>query len=198
MMGDNGPLNYYPGTHGPDGWTVWYAGHPILLVVTGAVLVGLTAIYACATIAFGFRFSNLTQSRHIDARPLRLFAPPGLSVEEPVLVDLDRAGAVHRLVRRCGAGDDHAARAASAASITGAPRPRNGICRLTRTIRHIPPGWTATAWCRARSTGCWGASARVSRTKRHSRALHCHRRFLTEAPAGWRDCRRCCIGIAAR
>jgi len=60
MMGDNGPLNYYPGTHGPDGWTIWYAGHPILLAVTGAVLVGLTAVYACATIAFGFRFSNLT------------------------------------------------------------------------------------------------------------------------------------------
>ena len=60
LMADNGPLDYHPGTHGSDGWSIWFAGHPILLVVIGGVLVGLTAVYAWATVAFGFRFSNLT------------------------------------------------------------------------------------------------------------------------------------------
>ncbi len=57
LMGDDGPLDYHPGT---SDWMHWFAGHPLLLAATGAVLVGLTAIYAWATIAFGFRFSNLT------------------------------------------------------------------------------------------------------------------------------------------
>ncbi len=57
LMGDGGPLDYHPGT---SDWTHWYAGQPVLLALTGAVLVALTAIYAWATIAFGFRFSNLT------------------------------------------------------------------------------------------------------------------------------------------
>ena len=60
LMANGGPLDYYAGTHGPDGWTIWFAGQPILLAVIGATLVGLTAIYAWATMAFGFRFSNLT------------------------------------------------------------------------------------------------------------------------------------------
>ena len=57
LMGDGGPLDYHPGT---SDWMHWFAGHPLLLAGTGVVLVGLTAIYAWATIAFGFRFSNLT------------------------------------------------------------------------------------------------------------------------------------------
>jgi protein-S-isoprenylcysteine O-methyltransferase Ste14 len=57
LMGDNGPLDYHIGT---SDWTHWFQGHPILLIPIGVVLVGLTAIYAWATIAFGFRFSNLT------------------------------------------------------------------------------------------------------------------------------------------
>lgn len=57
LMGQGGPLDYHPGT---AEWTHWYAGHPVLLAANGVVLVGLTAIYAWATIAFGFRFSNLT------------------------------------------------------------------------------------------------------------------------------------------
>jgi len=57
LMADGGPLDYHPGT---SDWTHWMAGQPILLAVTGATLVCLTAIYAWATIAFGFRFSNLT------------------------------------------------------------------------------------------------------------------------------------------
>lgn len=60
LMDDGGPLDYHPGTYGGDGWMHWFAGHPLLLAVTGAVLVGLTAVYAWATMAFGLRFSNLT------------------------------------------------------------------------------------------------------------------------------------------
>ncbi len=57
LMGDNGVLDYHPGT---ADWTYWFAGHPWILGGLGAVLVVLTAIYAWATIAFGLRFSNLT------------------------------------------------------------------------------------------------------------------------------------------
>ncbi|MFN3433864.1 MAG: methyltransferase family protein [Sphingomonas sp.] len=57
LMETGGPLDYHPGT---QEWTDWFAGHPILLAVWGAVLVVLTAIYAWATVAFGLRFSNLT------------------------------------------------------------------------------------------------------------------------------------------
>ena len=57
LMSDGGPLDYHIGT---ADWTHWFQGHPLLLSLVGAVLVGLTAIYAWATIAFGFRFSNLT------------------------------------------------------------------------------------------------------------------------------------------
>lgn len=57
LMSDGGPLDYHQGS---ADWTYWYAGHPWVLGVVGAVLVGLTAIYAWATVAFGMRFSNLT------------------------------------------------------------------------------------------------------------------------------------------
>ena len=57
LMGDGGVLDYHPGT---ADWVYWLQGHPWLLGAFGAVLVGLTAIYAWATIAFGIRFSNLT------------------------------------------------------------------------------------------------------------------------------------------
>lgn len=57
LMADGGPLDYHPGT---ADWTHWFAGSPVLLWMTGAVLVGLAAIYAWATMAFGLRFSNLT------------------------------------------------------------------------------------------------------------------------------------------
>lgn len=57
LMDAGGPLDYHPGT---AEWTYWLAGHPIALAATGAVLVALTAIYAWSTVAFGMRFSNLT------------------------------------------------------------------------------------------------------------------------------------------
>jgi len=57
MMGDNGPLDYHPGT---AEWAYWLEGQYVLTTIVGALLVALTAIYAWATVAFGMRFSNLT------------------------------------------------------------------------------------------------------------------------------------------
>lgn len=57
LMDNNGPLDYHVGT---QSWFDWFAGHPVLLAVWGAMLVVLTGIYAWATVAFGPRFSNLT------------------------------------------------------------------------------------------------------------------------------------------
>ena len=57
LMGQGGPLDYHQGS---ADWSYWLGNYPWLLPVLGAVLVGLTAIYAWATIAFGLRFSNLT------------------------------------------------------------------------------------------------------------------------------------------
>jgi hypothetical protein len=41
-------------------WNVWFQGYPVLLAIWAGVLVFLTATYAWATVAFGIRFSNLT------------------------------------------------------------------------------------------------------------------------------------------
>lgn len=57
MMDDGRPFDYRPGT---ADWVHWMQGHPTMLWVTGAMLVALTAVYAWATMAFGLRFSNLT------------------------------------------------------------------------------------------------------------------------------------------
>ncbi len=57
LMGGDGPLNYHQGT---ADWVHWTAGYPALQIAWGGVLVVLTAIYAWATVAFGLRFSNLT------------------------------------------------------------------------------------------------------------------------------------------
>ena len=57
LMNAGGPLDYRPAS---ADWLFWLQGHPILMAMTGFVLVALTAIYAWATVAFGLRFSNLT------------------------------------------------------------------------------------------------------------------------------------------
>ena len=100
LMDAGGPLDYHPGT---QDWTVWFAGHPLLLGVWGTMLVGLTAIYAAATVAFALLEPH--QPGDPDPWPLCLVAPSRLSVEEPVLVAVDAARAHHREHRRCGARD---------------------------------------------------------------------------------------------
>lgn len=57
LMDRGGPLDYHVGT---AEWSVWFAGHDWLLWLWAALLVALTAVYAWATVAFGPRFSNLT------------------------------------------------------------------------------------------------------------------------------------------
>jgi protein-S-isoprenylcysteine O-methyltransferase Ste14 len=57
LMNSGGPLDYHVAT---SDWAYWFGGHIWLLWIWGAALVLLTAIYAWATVAFGLRFSNLT------------------------------------------------------------------------------------------------------------------------------------------
>jgi protein-S-isoprenylcysteine O-methyltransferase Ste14 len=76
LMADGGVLDYHPGTRGGDGWSIWLAGHPVLLGIVGATLVGLTAIYAWATMAFGLRFSNLTHRGILTHGPYRFTRHP--------------------------------------------------------------------------------------------------------------------------
>ena len=57
MMNPGGPLDYQ---HDENAWVFWLQAHPTMLALVGVVLVVLTAIYAWATVAFGLRFSNLT------------------------------------------------------------------------------------------------------------------------------------------
>ncbi|WP_375397469.1 methyltransferase family protein [uncultured Sphingomonas sp.] len=73
LMGNNGPLDYHPGT---ADWTHWFAGHDVVLATWGAMLVALTAIYAWATIAFGLRFSNLTHRGILTHGPYRFSRHP--------------------------------------------------------------------------------------------------------------------------
>jgi len=60
LMGEGAPLDYLSGTAGQSGWTFWLENYPLATALMGAWLVFLTGVYAWATVAFGFRFSNLT------------------------------------------------------------------------------------------------------------------------------------------
>jgi protein-S-isoprenylcysteine O-methyltransferase Ste14 len=73
MMDDGRPFDYRPGT---ADWTHWMQGHPTLLGITGAVLVVLTGIYAWSTVAFGLRFSNLTNRGILTHGPYALSRHP--------------------------------------------------------------------------------------------------------------------------
>lgn len=76
LMADGGPLDYHVGTRGEEGWTIWLAAWPPLMWAVGALLVGLTAIYAWATMAFGLRFSNLTHRGILTHGPYALSRHP--------------------------------------------------------------------------------------------------------------------------
>jgi protein-S-isoprenylcysteine O-methyltransferase Ste14 len=68
LMNSGGPLDHHYAT---QDWSWWLAGHPLLLSVTGAILVLLTGYYAWATVAFGLRFSNLTHRGILTHGPYR-------------------------------------------------------------------------------------------------------------------------------
>lgn len=73
LMGNGGPLDYHPGT---SDYSHWLAGYDVALWIVGAVLVALTAVYAWATLAFGFRFSNLTHRGIITHGPYAITRHP--------------------------------------------------------------------------------------------------------------------------
>ncbi len=66
ILMNGGPLDYRVG--GSD-WGYWLGGHDNLMILWGALLVCLTAIYSWATMAFGIRFSNLTHRGIITHGP---------------------------------------------------------------------------------------------------------------------------------
>lgn len=68
LMGGGGPLDYHAG--GAE-WDHWTQGSAALQWLLGGWLVVLTAIYAWATVAFGLRFSNLTNRGILTHGPYR-------------------------------------------------------------------------------------------------------------------------------
>ncbi len=73
LMNPGGPLFYQEGT---AAWHAWLSGQTVLLWIWGALLIGLNAIYAWATVAFGIRFSNLTHRGIITHGPYRFTRHP--------------------------------------------------------------------------------------------------------------------------
>ncbi len=73
LMNAGGPLDYHQGT---AEWSYWLEGQPVLLGIVGFILVALTAVYAWATVAFGFRFSNLTHRGILTHGPYAITKHP--------------------------------------------------------------------------------------------------------------------------
>ena len=73
LMETGRPLDYHPGT---ADWVHWLQQYPVLMAVDGALLVLLTGIYAWATVAFGFRFSNLTHRGILTHGPYAISRHP--------------------------------------------------------------------------------------------------------------------------
>lgn len=57
-------------------WGAWLANSPVAYGLWGAGILGLTAIYAWATVVFGARFSNLTHRGIITSGPYRYTKHP--------------------------------------------------------------------------------------------------------------------------
>lgn len=57
-------------------WDVWLAAHPALFYACGIVIIGLSLIYALATVAIGYRMSNLTYRGLITSGPYRFTKHP--------------------------------------------------------------------------------------------------------------------------
>lgn len=76
MMDDGGPFDYRVANYAEDGWFHWFAGHDVLLWGIALAMVALTALYAWATVAFGLRFSNLTNRGILTHGPYALSRHP--------------------------------------------------------------------------------------------------------------------------
>jgi protein-S-isoprenylcysteine O-methyltransferase Ste14 len=68
LMNSGGPLDY---GQGGLGWARALSDHPLLQPLWAFLLIGLTGIYAWATVAFGLRFSNLTNRGILTHGPYR-------------------------------------------------------------------------------------------------------------------------------
>ncbi|WP_260583927.1 methyltransferase family protein [Sphingopyxis sp. PET50] len=73
ILMNGGPLDYQ--VNGSD-WGYWLEGHDTLMILWGVALVGLTAVYSWATMAFGIRFSNLTHRGVLTHGPYRFTRHP--------------------------------------------------------------------------------------------------------------------------
>ena len=73
ILMNGGPLDYQ--VNSAD-WGYWLQGHDTLMAIWAVVLVGLVAIYAWATMAFGIRFSNLTHRGVITHGPYKFTRHP--------------------------------------------------------------------------------------------------------------------------
>ena len=103
LMGNGGPLDYHAG--GAE-WDVWTREHEALQWLLGGWLVLLTAIYACATVAFGLRFSNLTHRGILTHGPYRWTRHPAYLAKNlfwwfSALPFLSLSGNLTDVVRNC-------------------------------------------------------------------------------------------------
>jgi len=57
-------------------WNNWLQGHPIVLMAWGVTILLMVGLYVWATVAFGLRFSNLTNRGIITSGPYRYFKHP--------------------------------------------------------------------------------------------------------------------------
>ncbi|WP_299776371.1 isoprenylcysteine carboxylmethyltransferase family protein [uncultured Pseudoteredinibacter sp.] len=57
-------------------WHQWLSDHQFLLYLWGIAILALTAVYTMSTVAFGLRFSNLTNRGIITAGPYRYLKHP--------------------------------------------------------------------------------------------------------------------------
>ena len=73
LMNGGGPLDYGPGQLG---WARALSDHPSLQPIMAFALIGLTGAYAWATVAFGLRFSNLTNRGILTHGPYRFTKHP--------------------------------------------------------------------------------------------------------------------------
>lgn len=57
-------------------WDVWLAPHPVVQTAWALAILTLTSIYALSTVAFGLRFSNLTNRGIVTSGPYRFTKHP--------------------------------------------------------------------------------------------------------------------------